>query len=167
MNPENHFELSSAFVDGEMTLEESHAFELDLANSPELREEVQGISAVRDLLRTNGQEAIPAGMLNLIIAVVGAAEENPEAASIDHALAEAALDVTNIADRPKTQRRIAQWIAGMAAAACLLVVIGMPSTGSVSPPIASSVQTHAARSSLDEPAVDKMAASSISAGFLR
>ncbi len=167
MNPENLLELTSAFVDGELTLEESRAFESNLPLSSELSEELQGVTAVRDLLRANGQEVIPAGMLNFIIAVVGASDEGADGAASDDYPTEIAHGVIEIIESPTTKRRLAKWLAGTAAAACLLVVIGVPSSGSVAPPIAASVQTHAARSSLDEPAVEKLSAASISAGFLR
>ncbi len=166
-NPEDLLELASAYADGEMSVEESRSFEAELGASPELSKELLEITELRGLLRANGQEEMPAGMLNLIVAVVGAAEEHPGGIDDDAGMSESAGGVVTITERPRTQRRIVKWFAGAAAAACLLVVVGMPGSGSVAPPIAASVQTHAARSSLDEPAVEKMSAASVSAGFLR
>ena len=167
MNPEELLDLASAYADGEMSVEESRLFEAELGASPELSKELLEITELRGLLRANGQEEMPAGMLNLIVAVVGAAEEHPGGMDDDAGMSESAGGVVTISERPRTQRRIVKWFAGAAAAACLLVVVGMPGSGSVAPPIAASVQTHAARSSLDEPAVEKMSAASVSAGFLR
>jgi anti-sigma factor RsiW len=167
MNPEDLFDLASAYTDGEMSIEESISFESELAASTELSQELLEISELRGLLRANGKEEMPAGMLNLIIAVVGSADEDPSAVSYEPGLGEPAAGVSAIGERATTQRRLAKWFAGVAAAACLLVVVGMPSRGSVAPPIAASVETHAARSSLDEPAIEKLSAASVSAGFLR
>ncbi|MEI8335919.1 MAG: hypothetical protein WCG37_03535 [Actinomycetes bacterium] len=167
MNPEELFDLASAYVDGEMSLEESRSFEAERDASAELSKELLEITELRGLLRANGQEEMPAGMLNLIVAVVGAAEERPGGIDDDAGMSESSAGVVAISERPRAQRRIVKWFAGAAAAACLLVVVGMPTTGSVSPPVAASVQTHAARSSLDEPAIGKMSEASVSAGFLR
>ena len=167
MNPEDLLDLVSAYVDGEMSIEESRSFESELHASPELSDELLKTTELRGLLRSNGPEVMPAGMLNLIIAVVGAAEDLPSAVNTDAGQGESAGEVVTISERSKSQRRVVKWLAGVAAAACLVVVVGMPTTGSVTPPIAASVQTHAARSSLDEPAVEKMSAVSVSAGFLR
>ena len=167
MNPEELFDLASAYLDGEMSIEESTSFEAELDASPELSKELLEITELRGLLRANGPEVMPAGMLNLIVAVVGAAEELPSGPNADTEQSESASEVVTISERSRSQRRVVKWFAGVAAAACLVVVVGMPTTGSVSPPIAASVQTHAARSSLDEPAVEKMSAVSVNAGFLR
>ena len=167
MNPEELFDLASAYLDGEMSIEESTSFETELDASPELSKELLEITELRGLLRANGPEVMPAGMLNLIVAVVGAAEELPSGPNADTEQSESASEVVTISERSRSQRRVVKWFAGVAAAACLVVVVGMPTTGSVSPPIAASVQTHAARSSLDEPAVEKMSAVSVNAGFLR
>ena len=166
-NPEDLFDLVSAYVDGEMSIEESRSFESELDASPELSKELLEITELRGLLRANGPEVMPAGMLNLIVAVVGAAEDLSSGPNANAEQSESAGEVVTISERSRSQRRVVKWFAGVAAAACLVVVVGMPSTGSVSPPIAASVQTHAARSSLDEPAVEKMSAVSVSAGFLR
>ncbi|AKL74271.1 hypothetical protein IMCC26256_112003 [Actinobacteria bacterium IMCC26256] len=167
VNPEELFDLASAYLDSEMSIEESTSFEAELDASPELSKELLEITELRGLLRANGPEVIPAGMLNLIVAVVGAAEDLPSEPNADAEQRESASEVVTISERSRSQRRVVKWFAGVAAAACLVVVVGMPTTGSVSPPIAASVQTHAARSSLDEPAVEKMSAVSVSAGFLR
>lgn len=167
MNPEDLLDLVSAYVDGEMSIEESRSFESELDASPELSKELLEITELRGLLRANGPEVMPAGMLNLIVAVVGAAEDLSSGPNANAEQSESAGEVVTISERSRSQRRVVKWFAGVAAAACLVVVVGMPSTGSVSPPIAASVQTHAARSSLDEPAVEKMSAVSVSAGFLR
>jgi len=166
-NPEDLLDLVSAYVDGEMSIEESRSFESELHASPELSKELLEITELRGLLRANGPEVMPAGMLNLIVAVVGAAEDLPSGVDADAEQSESAGEVVTISERSRSQRRVVKWFAGVAAAACLVVVVGMPTTGSVTPPIAASVQTHAARSSLDEPAVEKMSAVSVSAGFLR
>ena len=167
MNPAELFDLASAYLDGEMSIEESTSFESELDASPELSDELLKTTELRGLLRANGHEVMPAGMLNLIIAVVGAAEDLPSGLNADAGESESASEVVTISERSRSQRRVVKWFAGVAAAACLVVVVGMPTTGSVSPPIAASVQTHAARSSLDEPAVEKMSAVSVNAGFLR
>lgn len=167
VNPEELFDLASAYLDSEMSIEESTSFEAELDASPELSKELLEITELRGLLRANGPEVMPAGMLNLIVAVVGAAEDLPSEPNADGEQSESEGAVVRISEGSRSQRRVVKWFAGVAAAACLVVVIGMPTTGSVSPPIAASVQTHAARSSLDEPAVEKMSAVSVSAGFLR
>ncbi|MBJ7382002.1 MAG: hypothetical protein JHC66_05375, partial [Acidimicrobiia bacterium] len=101
-NPEDLFDLVSAYVDGEMSIEESRSFESELHASPELSKELLEITELRGLLRANGPEVMPAGMLNLIVAVVGAAEDLPSEPNADAEQRESAGEVVTISERSRS-----------------------------------------------------------------
>lgn len=51
VNPEELFDLASAYLDSEMSIEESTSFEAELDASPELSKELLEITELRGLLR--------------------------------------------------------------------------------------------------------------------
>ena len=75
--------------------------------------------------------------------------------------------VADLETKRRSKGRIAAWVGGMAAAAAIGVAIVVPTQPVVNPPVAAVVRTHAVRSSVDGVPTDKLAQSSIRAGFLK
>ena len=75
--------------------------------------------------------------------------------------------VADLETKRRSKGRVAAWVGGMAAAAAIGVAVVIPTQSVVNPPVAAVVRTHAARSSVDGVPTDKLAQSSIRAGFLK
>ena len=161
MTPDDEAQsVLSAYLDGECTPEERAGLDAHLATSAAWQRDLAEVREVRDLLRSEAVVEMPDGMLDDIIAAVAAAD----------APAPADTPVAPVADletKRRSKGRIAAWVGGMAAAAAIGVAVVIPTQPVVNPPVAAVVRTHAARSSVDGVPTDKLAQSSIRAGFLK
>lgn len=161
MTPDDEAQsVLSAYLDGECTPEERAGLDAHLATSAAWQRDLAEVREVRDLLRSEAVVEMPDGMLDDIIAAVAAAD----------APAPADTPVAPVADletKRRSKGRIAAWVGGMAAAAAVAVAVIVPTQPVVNPPVAAVVRTHAARSSVDGVPTDKLAQSSIRAGFLK
>lgn len=161
MTPDDEAQsVLSAYLDGECTPEERAGLDAHLATSAAWQRDLAEVREVRDLLRSEAVVEMPDGMLDDIIAAVAAAD----------APAPADTSVAPVADletKRRSKGRIAAWVGGMAAAAAVGVAVIVPTQPVVNPPVAAVVRTHAARSSVDGVPTDKLAQSSIRAGFLK
>lgn len=161
MTPDDEAQsVLSAYLDGECTPEERAGLDAHLATSAAWQRDLAEVREVRDLLRSEAVVEMPDGMLDDIIAAVAAAD----------APAPADTPVAPVADletKRRSRGRIAAWVGGMAAAAAVGVAVIVPTQPVVNPPVAAVVRTHAARSSVDGVPTDKLAQSSIRAGFLK
>jgi len=161
MTPDDEAQsVLSAYLDGECSPEERAGLDAHLATSAAWQRDLAELQEVRDLLRTNAEVEMPAGMLDDIIAEVAAADA-PAAAEAPVA------PVADLETKRRSKGRIAAWVGGMAAAAAIGVAVIVPTQPVVNPPVAAVVRTHAARSSVDGVPTDKLAQSSIRAGFLK
>lgn len=154
----------SAYLDGEVSAEERSALEDRLADDPDWRRELDEITVVRDLLRAHAVVEPPAGSLEAITAAVAAADADD--AGRERSTGGPA-PVVDLAARRRSRGRIAAWAGGAVAAAAMAVAVVVPATPTVQPDVAAAVRTHAARSSVDEPAAPKLSESAVRAGFLR
>ena len=161
MTPDDEAQsVLSAYLDGECTPEERAGLDAHLATSAAWQRDLAEVREVRDLLRAEAVVEMPDGMLDDIIAAVAAAD----------APATADAPVAPVADldtKRRSKGRVAAWVGGMAAAAAIGVAVVIPTQPVVNPPVAAVVRTHAARSSVDGVPTDKLAQSSIRAGFLK
>lgn len=161
MTPDDEAQsVLSAYLDGECTPEERAGLDAHLATSAAWQRDLAEVREVRDLLRSEAVVEMPDGMLDDIMAAVAAAD----------APAPADTPVAPVADletKRRSKGRIAAWVGGMAAAAAVGVAVIVPTQPVVNPPVAAVVRTHAARSSVDGVPTDKLAQSSIRAGFLK
>lgn len=161
MTPDDEAQsVLSAYLDGECTPEERAGLDAHLATSAAWQRDLAEVREVRDLLRAEAEVEMPDGMLDDIIAAVAAAD----------APATADAPVAPVADldtKRRSKGRVAAWVGGMAAAAAIGVAVVIPTQPVVNPPVAAVVRTHAARSSVDGVPTDKLAQSSIRAGFLK
>ena len=161
MTPDDEAQsVLSAYLDGECTPEERAGLDAHLATSAAWQRDLAEVREVRDLLRAEAVVEMPDGMLDDIIAAVAAAD----------APAPADTPVAPVADletKRRSKGRIAAWVGGLAAAAAIGVAVVIPTQPVVNPPVAAVVRTHAARSSVDGVPTDKLAQSSIRAGFLK
>lgn len=161
MTPDDEAQsVLSAYLDGECTPEERAGLDAHLATSAAWQRDLAEVREVRDLLRAEAVVEMPDGMLDDIIAAVAAADA-PAAADTPVA------PVADLETKRRSKGRIAAWVGGMAAAAAIGVAVVIPTQPVVNPPVAAVVRTHAARSSVDGVPTDKLAQSSIRAGFLK
>jgi anti-sigma factor RsiW len=161
MTPDDEAQsVLSAYLDGGCSPEERAGLDAHLATSAAWQRDLAELQEVRDLLRTNAEVEMPPGMLDDIIAAVAAADA-PDAADAPVA------PVADLETKRRSKGRIAAWVGGMAAAAAIGVAVIVPTQPVVNPPVAAVVRTHAARSSVDGVPTDKLAQSSIRAGFLK
>lgn len=161
MTPDDEAQsVLSAYLDGECTPEERAGLDAHLATSAAWQRDLAEVREVRDLLRAEAEVEMPDGMLDDIIAAVAAADAP---ATADAPVA----PVADLETKRRSKGRIAAWVGGMAAAAAIGVAVVIPTQPVVNPPVAAVVRTHAARSSVDGVPTDKLAQSSIRAGFLK
>ena len=161
MTPDDEAQsVLSAYLDGECTPEERAGLDAHLATSAAWQRDLAEVREVRDLLRSEAVVEMPEGMLDEIIAAV-AAEDVPLAEDAPIA------PVADLETKRRSKGRVAAWVGGMAAAAAIGVAVVIPTQPVVNPPVAAVVRTHAARSSVDGVPTDKLAQSSIRAGFLK
>lgn len=161
MTPDDEAQsVLSAYLDGECTPEERAGLDAHLATSAAWQRDLAEVREVRDLLRSEAVVEMPDGMLDDIIAAVAAADAPVPA---DTPVA----PVADLETKRRSRGRIAAWVGGMAAAAAVGVAVIVPTQPVVNPPVAAVVRTHAARSSVDGVPTDKLAQSSIRAGFLK
>lgn len=161
MTPDDEAQsVLSAYLDGECTPEERAGLDAHLATSAAWQRDLAEVREVRDLLRSEAVVEMPDGMLDDIIAAVAAADAPVPA---DTPVA----PVADLETKRRSKGRIAAWVGGMAAAAAVGVAVIVPTQPVVNPPVAAVVRTHAARSSVDGVPTDKLAQSSIRAGFLK
>lgn len=149
----------SAYLDGEATPAERESVDARLAGSPEWRDELAEIGEVRDLLRAHAAVEPPAGALDEIIAAVAAADPVGTGS--------ASAPVVDLAARRRTRGRVAAWAGGAVAAAAMAVAVVVPAVPAAQPNVAAAVRTHAARSSVDEPAAPKLSETTVRRGFLQ
>jgi len=161
MSPEDEAQsVLSAYLDGECGPEERAGIDAHLATSAAWQRDLAEVREVRDLLRANAVVEPPAGLLDDIIAAVAAADVvEPTGTPV--------APVADLAVARRSRRRIAAWVGGLAAAAAVGVAVVVPTEPVVNPPVASVVRTHAVRSSVDGVPAEKLAQSSIRAGFLK
>ena len=161
MTPDDEAQsVLSAYLDGECTPEERAGLDAHLATSAAWQRDLAEVREVRDLLRAEAVVEMPDGMLDDIIAAV-AAVDAPAPADTPVA------PVADLGTKRRSKGRVAAWVGGMAAAAAIGVAVVIPTQPVVNPPVAAVVRTHAARSSVDGVPTDKLAQSSIRAGFLK
>lgn len=151
----------SAYLDDEVNPDERTALDAELAASPEWRRELDEVAEVRDLLRAHAAVEPPAGAMDAIVAAVAAADPVATTGSAGSA------EVVDLAARRRSRGRIAAWAGGVAAAAAMAVAVVVPGVPTAQPNVAAAVRTHAARSSVDEPAAPKLSESAVRRGFLR
>ncbi|MEX1008446.1 MAG: zf-HC2 domain-containing protein [Acidimicrobiia bacterium] len=118
----------SGYLDDELTAEERIEVEAQLAESAELRAELDEVRTARDAVRALPQRDAPAGFWEAVVAEVEAG------------------DVVSIESR---RRRVpVGWIAGAAAvAAAIIAVIVVPGRTSVRPNVTAVATQHGASSS--------------------
>lgn len=150
----------SAYLDGECDPEERAGLGAHLATSAAWQRDLAEVREVRDLLRANAEVEPPPGLLEDIVAEVAAADVPAPAAT-------PIAPVGDLAAKRRSKGRVAAWVGGMAAAAAMGVAVIVPTQPVVDPPVAAVVRTHAARSSVDGVPTEKLAQSSIWAGFLK
>lgn len=150
----------SAYLDGECRPEERAGIDAHLATSARWQRDLEEVREVRELVRAAAEVDLPPGLLDDVIAAVAAVEV---AAPVDAPVA----PVADLAVARRSRGRIAAWVAGMAAAAAVGVAVIVPTEPVVNPPVAAVVRTHAVRSSVDGVPTDRLAQSSIRAGFLK
>ncbi len=165
MTPDDEAQsVLSAYLDGECTPEERAGLDAHLATSAAWQRDLAEVREVRDLLRAEAVVEMPDGMLDDIIAAVAVAVAAADApAPADTPVA----PVADLETKRRSKGRVAAWVGGMAAAAAIGVAVVIPTQPVVNPPVAAVVRTHAARSSVDGVPTDKLAQSSIRAGFLK
>jgi len=160
MSSDDAQSVLSAYLDGECGPEERAGIDAHLATSATWQRDLAEVREVRDLLRANAAVTPPPGLLDGIVAEV-AAMDVVEPAGAPPA------PVADLATKRRSKGRVAAWVGGMAAAAAVGVAVIVPTQPVVNPPVAAVVRTHAARSSVDGVPTDRLAQSSIRAGFLK
>jgi anti-sigma factor RsiW len=125
----------SGYLDGELTAEERIAVEAQLADSLELRAELEEVRTARDAVRALPEREAPAGFWDAVLAEVGAAEIEADADS--------SAVVVPIESR---RRRVpVGWLAGAAAvAAAIIALIVVPGRTSVRPNVTAVATQHGA-----------------------
>jgi anti-sigma factor RsiW len=144
-------DLLSAYADDELGVDERAAVEARLAESAEWRAILGEVEETRAMLRgLPVREAPPAAWASTLATV----EADAQPRDVD------AQDPAPPVPISRARRRTAVvWkaAAGVAAAAVVAAVILVPTRSSSRPPVASLVNTHAARSSLTEDPVSQLA----------
>lgn len=148
--------LLSAWLDGECTPAERAVVEAALVD-PVVAADLARIAEARDVLRAAPLPEVPPGFWAAVHAAVGAAGAEPEG--------DAAAPVLALASR----RRPSRWVAavGAAAAAVIAAVVLVPTPAEVRPPVASLVDAHNLRSSIQDDVASTLAPIAVSAGFRR
>jgi anti-sigma factor RsiW len=121
----------SGYLDGELTAEERIAVEAQLADSLELRAELEEVRIARDAVRALPQREAPPGFWDAVLSEVGAAEIEADAV------------VVPIESR---RRRVpVGWLAGAAAvAAAIIALVVVPGRTSVRPNVTAVATQHGA-----------------------
>lgn len=133
-------DLLSAYADDELDAATRARVEARLAEDESWRVVMEEIEETRALVRGAAVREAPSGFWTDVEAVVGADADVDEPAR-----AAPGAPVTALRSRRRTRWSIA---AGVAAAAVIAAVIVVPTPGRTRPPVATMVDTHAARASL-------------------
>lgn len=136
--------LVSAVLDGEATEAERRDLEARLRVSGHWRLVLAETDAVRGAVRSAPWPEAPPGFWDVVGHAVGSGD--------DPGIAAAAARRGVPGTRRRAARRAAVWAGGAVAAALIVgVVLPRPSSRPVSPSVPSLVESHAARSSVDDP----------------
>ncbi|HEY7137877.1 MAG TPA: zf-HC2 domain-containing protein [Acidimicrobiia bacterium] len=127
-------ELLSAYVDGELTVDERAAVDVQLATSQVWSQLLGEITEVRAAVRSLPVPLAPAGFWESVLLDDPAV--TPSRLRVPHPL---------------------RWVAGSAAAAVVAVAFVVPSHHTTTPPVATMVDAHASRSSLSQDPVTQLA----------
>jgi anti-sigma factor RsiW len=132
-------ELLSAYLDGEATPDERALVERRLEDSAEWREVLAEVRSTRALLLGLPVHDAPTGFWDSVL--------QPEVAP----------PVQLETARRRRGKQVIGWLAGAAAAAAIAAVVLVPEQSQVKPSEATLVSRHAARSSVTEEPVSKLA----------
>jgi len=142
MSPPNPSdELLSAYLDGEVSVEERAAVDDALARSSERRAALAGLAETRDAVRALADLELPSGFLD----------------GVEQAVARSDAVRTAPVPRERAARRGLAWLAGGVAAAALVAALVVPATDRVDPALPARVNAHAARASVSDDPVSELA----------
>jgi anti-sigma factor RsiW len=123
----------SGYLDGELTAAERIDVEAQLADSPELRTELEEVRMARDVVRALPQREAPAGFWDAVLAEVGAADVDADA------------DAVVVPIESRRRRVPVGWLAGAAAvAAAIIALVVVPGRTSVRPNVTAVATQHGA-----------------------
>ena len=145
----------SAWLDGELADDEIAELEAELEADPELREEVEALRSVRDLIRAESMVAMQAGALDRIIAEIAAEDAVDDDIVVTGGPAPA--PVVSLGER---RRRVPTFAAVAASFAIIVSVVGGLGGDTTLPAVGELVARHdaaAAEMPLDGGDMDKMA----------
>ncbi len=134
----------SGYLDGELTVEERVEVEGQLADSAELRAELEEVRAARQAVRALPRREAPAGFWDAVVAHVEAGA-GADAVGAD-AVGAAAVGAGAVVPIESRRRRVpVGWVAGAAAvAAAIIAVIVIPGRASVRPNVTAVAAQHGA-----------------------
>jgi anti-sigma factor RsiW len=123
----------SGYLDGELAAEERIEVEAQLADSPELRAELEEVRMARDAVRALPHREAPAGFWDAVVSEVGSADIDIDA------------DTVVVPIESRRRRVPVGWLAGAAAvAAAIIALVIVPGRTSVRPNVTAVATQHGA-----------------------